>query len=195
MSILDYLPNHSCKPVQSSLDPRSISSKGNALIDKVVDVIMEETPVQPEVTQEVPVHYVIAPIPPTLITVLWDRVEGHLARVVEVSNGEISLQSIKESCLLGKAMLLAVCRDDQIVAVITVEKRTFESGKSALFLPIVGGDELDGWLDQVLEVAILIAKDLDCEVIRGLGARKGWIRKLKDKGWKEAYSVLEVKVE
>ena len=136
-------------------------------------------------------NYIIAPVPVTLVTLLWPQMSGHLQRVVDVANGEISLSSIKESLLSGKSMIMAVCKDEEIIAVVTAEKRIFESGKSALFLPIVGGDELDGWMPQVLELAKLIAKDLDCSVIRGLGARSGWIRKLKNEGWTVAYTVIE----
>lgn len=158
------------------------------LTDKFIDILAEEKSIDCA-------QYIVAPVPITLVNVLWPQMVPHLQRVVNVANGEISLQSIKTSLLLGQSMIMAICKNEEIVAVVTAEKRTFESGKSALFLPIVGGDELDCWMHQVLELSKLIAKDLGCDVIRGLGARKGWIRKLKDEGWIEAYSVLELNLE
>ena len=138
---------------------------------------------------------IIAPIPIQLLEFMWEYAVPHLAKVVEIAEDEISLQSIKSKLLDGSALLLLVLKDNEVIAAITAERITYENGMSALVLPVVGGDELDEWMEQVVNVTKLIAKDLGCQELRGLGARKGWIRKLKDCGWKEAYSVMKCKID
>lgn len=129
--------------------------------------------------------YIIAAIPITLVEVLWDDVVPHLERVVDVSHGEITCDSVKKSILSGKVLLIAICKGNQIIAVNTIEVRTFDSGVKALFIPVTGGDELEGWMDQFLDVAEQIGKEQGCSEIRGIAARKGWLRKLKNQGWGE----------
>ena len=138
---------------------------------------------------------IVAPVPIQLVDFMWPHVEPHLDRVVKIAEDEISLQSIKAKLYNGSSMLVAVIKDNIVIAAITMEKLTFENGRSALVLPVVGGDELDEWVDQVIELAKIIAKDIGCQELRGLGARKGWSRKLKNTGWQDAYMVLKYNLE
>lgn len=131
------------------------------------------------------IPYVIAAVPATMINVIWKDVAPHLQRVVEVANDEITLESVKERLLSADALLVCICRLDEIVACNVVEVRTFDSGIKALYIPIVGGDEMDNWYKQFLEVCKALAKDLGCRELRGIAARKGWIRKLAPEGWTE----------
>jgi len=141
--------------------------------------------------------YIVSPVPIQLVDYLWSAIENHLARVVAIAEDEISLSSIHDKIISGKTLLLVVINRDTniIVSAIVVEKITYENGMSALVMPIVGGDEMDGWLEQSLEVAKGIAKDIGCTELRGLGARRGWLRKLKNHGWEEAYTVIKCKLE
>ena len=138
-------------------------------------------------------NYIIAAVPISLIEVLWDRVSPILQRVVDVSHKEISLESVKRDTLSGNTLLVAICKGKEIVAVNTIEINTLASGLKVLFVPVTGGDELDGWMDQFLEVAEAIGKEHGCQEIRGIAARRGWLRKLKDQGWQE-YNVAIGKV-
>lgn len=138
--------------------------------------------------------YVVAGIPQNLIEVLWDDLAPHLQRVVDVAHNEITLDSIKAKALRGDSLIVPICKGKEIVAVNTVEVRTFDSGEKALFIPVTGGDELDGWMEQFLEVAKGIAKDYQCTKLRGVAARKGWLRVLKNQGWKEVNISIECEV-
>lgn len=134
--------------------------------------------------------YKIAAIPIPLVDVVWHIVEPILQRVVDVSHDEISCESIKEHVLKGNVLLLAICRDDQIIAVNTAEVRTFDTGKKALYIPVVGGEDLDNWMDQFLNVAKLIAVEHGCEELRGIAVRRGWLKKLAPLGWKENCTIV-----
>ena len=78
--------------------------------------------------------YIIAAIPITLVEVLWGRVEPILQRVVDVSHGEITTESVKQKVLLGNTLLIAICKGEEIIAINTIETRTFDSGRKVLFV-------------------------------------------------------------
>lgn len=129
--------------------------------------------------------YVIAAIPPTLIDVVWSECVKYVQDVVDVSHDEITVDSVKQRCLDGHSLLLIVSRQGEIIAVNLLELRTFDSGIKALYVPVVGGTDMDIWMDQFLDVVKAIAKDFGCRELRGLAARPGWVRKLKSRGWEE----------
>lgn len=139
--------------------------------------------------------YKIAAIPIPLVDVLWETIEPILQRVVDVAHDEINCESIRQRVLRGDVLLLVICKGEEIIAVNTAEVRIFDTGKRALYIPIVGGDELDGWMHQFLEVAKSIAIEYKCEELRGLAARRGWLKKLAPLGWKEAHTVVSFDID
>lgn len=134
--------------------------------------------------------YVMALVPITLIEVLWEQMEEHLQRVVDVAHDEITLSSIKQRLQTGESLAVAVCLEESIVAVNLLEVRVFDSGVRAMYIPVVGGNYMDEWADQFLDVAKAIAKDFNCRELRGLAARKGWTRFLAKRGWEEVNVAL-----
>lgn len=127
----------------------------------------------------------MALVPVTLVEVLWAQMEPHLQRVVDVAHDEVTLESVKNRLLRADSVAVVVCLEEDIVAVNLLEIRTFDSGVKAMYIPVVGGNYMDEWADQFLEIAKAIAKDFGCRELRGLAARKGWLRYLANKGWEE----------
>lgn len=63
--------------------------------------------------------------------------------------------------------------------------------KKVLHCFLIGGE-----LDQILDMEeslIHFAKHQECETITGAG-RQGWRRVMKDRGWKDAYSVISKEI-
>ena len=140
---------------------------------------------------------IIAAIPITLIEVLWDNIAIHLEKAVALSNNETSLESIKNKALNGDLLLMTVNDGGEIIAAFTLEVILFDTGKRSLFLGSVGAKNetnLDNWMFQALKVCKAIAKDMNCTELRGGSARKGWMRKLKDSGWKETHTTIVCEV-
>ena len=133
-------------------------------------------------------RFKIAALPVTLIELLWDRLEPFIDNVVRYSHNEATTETAKEQMLAGNVLTVVVCEDQEIIALTLLEIRTFDTGEKALFIPIFGGSKMAEWTDQMLNVLHAIAKDFGCTQLRGIGARKGWVRYLKTKGWEE-YSV------
>ena len=132
--------------------------------------------------------YIIAAIPVTMVTLLWDRLAPFIDDVVKYSHNEATTEAAKEQLLAGNLLSVIVCEGNEIIALALLELRTFDTGEKALFIPIFGGSKMEEWADQMLKVLHAIAKDFGCTQLRGIGARKGWTRYLKSHGWEE-YSV------
>jgi hypothetical protein len=136
--------------------------------------------------------YKLALVPANLVEAIYHLLEECLIPVVELGSGEISLESIKQGATSGETLLLVVTKGEEIVAVNLYEIRTFFTGKKCLYIPIIGGKDIDLWGEEFHEFSVQMAKNLGCTELRGLAARNGWIRKLKAHGieWKECYTVV-----
>lgn len=132
----------------------------------------------------------IAAIPVNLIDVVWPQAEPLLKKAIDLTN-EVTLESVYSRLKSGDDLLLTVSKGPDIIAAITLEIRTFDSGVKALWLPLVGGDMMAEWMDRVLEVSEAIAKDFSCGELRGIAVRKGWMRKLAPLGWEEVCTIVK----
>lgn len=137
---------------------------------------------------------VIAAVPITMLPLIWDRVVPLIDKPIALSHGEVTIDSIKARLYAGEALLLTVSRGSEIIAVNTVEIRTAESGLRTLYIPLIGGHEMESWMYRFLEVAKAIAKDFNCTELRGIAARKGWMRKLAPLGWSEVATIIKCDV-
>jgi len=139
-------------------------------------------------------EYKIAAIPQTLVKSIWDRLAPHIARVIEIVDEETTIEHVKTKAISGDLLILAICKCDDIVAVLTLDIRDFDTGMKALYIPMLGGDEFFNWYEQAFEVVKAIAKDFKCTQIRAAG-RRGWPKALKSIGWEEQYTVIKYNVE
>lgn len=137
----------------------------------------------------------LAAIPGNTVHMLWDKICPILERVVAVSNRELTVDGIKGRCVSGHNLIVTVCLEGEIIAVTVLDVVQFESGLRAMYIPVVGGDYMDEWLEESFEIAKAIAKDLNCSEVRGLAARKGWMRRLKNMNWEEIVTVIRCPVE
>lgn len=53
---------------------------------------------------------------------------------------------------------------------------------------------MNEWMDRFLDIVKAIAKDFNCTELRGIAARKGWMRKLKPLGWSEVSTIIKCDV-
>lgn len=141
-----------------------------------------------------PEDYAIGAITPAQLHVVWDEVVPHLERVIEVSHGDLTLASVRNRLVAGEQQLYVVSRHGEIVAVFCTDVQTLESGLRVLRVPIIGGEELDLWVDYAVSAWRRLARELMCDRIRGLG-RQGWTRKLAPYGIKACHVVYEMPVE
>ena len=144
--------------------------------------------------QPLPVDYVISAIAPQFLSWVWEECAPHIERVVESSHGDITLASTRNRIVSGDLQLFAISRHGEIVAVFCTDVQTLESGLRALRVPIIGGDEMDDWIEQAIATWKKLAKELMCDCIRGLG-RAGWARRLKCYEVKTTHVVYQLDLE
>lgn len=137
---------------------------------------------------------IIAPVPITMLDHIWSKAVPHLQKVVDKSPTELSLETIKKALLSGNQMLITISDGDDVIAVNVLEKVTFATGLSVLNIPITGGARMEEWMERFLNLAHLIAQDLDCTELRGMAVRPGWLKKLKAYDWEPVFTVIRCPV-
>lgn len=123
----------------------------------------------------------------------WNQIAPFLEKGIEFSNGEICIESIKEKLIDREIMLSVVFKDEQMIAAVTFEQITFDTGKRVLNIQLAGGDYLDEWFAQMEQLANDLAKHYSCEDIYIIG-RKGWVKQMKRLGYSEVHTVLHKEV-
>jgi hypothetical protein len=127
---------------------------------------------------------------PYTIISKWDELLPHIERVIKVSNDEFTAESIKYRAVSGNGMIIAVYEDGQIIAVTTAETQVYDSGLKSLLIPIFAGDDMFLWGEEFLELVKKIAIQFECNELRGFSVRSGWMKVLKDYGWRENHTVI-----
>jgi len=131
---------------------------------------------------------------PYTIISKWDELLVHIERVVQVSNEEFTAESIKHRAVSGNGMIVAIYNAENIVAVTTAEVVTYDSGLRSLLVPVFAGSELYEWGLEWLELHKKIAKQFNCVELRGFAVRSGWMKILKDYGFKENHVVITMPI-
>lgn len=137
--------------------------------------------------------YNIVAIPTNMVDMLWTKLEPLLQLVADISpKNEFSLEHVKERAKKGDTLIIAVCLAEDIIAALTLEVMIFPAGKKSLCLPMIGGEFMEEWMLDFLDLAKAIAKDFNCTELRGFAVRKGWLRKARihNQDWHEEYAVV-----
>ena len=122
---------------------------------------------------------------------VWHLVEDHLSRGLEHSYGELDLDDIYESIEDKTMQLWIAVKEDpkDIVASMVTEVIDYPQMKVARMV-VIGGGHMDDWLP-FMSTVMKWASLEGCDRLEGL-ARDGWIRTLKDYGFKKLYSLIGV---
>ena len=138
--------------------------------------------------------YKISIVPPNLIDYMWADIAPIIKRPIDLSHDEVTLEIAKKELESGGVSLVLITKGPQLVAINTLEVRTFPTGKKCMYIPLTGGDELDGWMEEFLGMVTATAKQHGCSHIRGLAVRKGWLRKLEGLGFEPISTTIEMEI-
>lgn len=122
----------------------------------------------------------------------WGEISPFVDMAVQQSNGELNLEHILAQIIDGFIKVITVFDSDdggRLIAVITIEKTTFPSGKRIMNIQCAGGSDLDIWFHEVDEIISEIARREECTALYITG-RAGWVRKLKGIGYKPIHTVI-----
>ncbi len=125
----------------------------------------------------------------------WNEIEPFVQMAIEHSNGELNMEGIIKRIEKKEIAVGTIFDDDirKLIAVVTFEMTTFDSGMKILTIQCAGGERLEEWFEQIDVLANSMARHHDCDKIYIVG-RKGWERKLRDIGYGHAHTVLTKEV-
>lgn len=139
-------------------------------------------------------EYTITVVHQSLIDIIWDQVGPIVDRVVEKAPLDMSTEKVKERLVSGEDALMAVYDGVTIIGIVVLTVRVLDAGTRVLLLPVVGGDDIDNWMDKGFKLIFGIAKQYNCTELRGLSARKGWLRKMSNYGWEEVFTTVRLPI-
>jgi hypothetical protein len=132
----------------------------------------------------------VAGIPHNAVGSMWPMVVEHLAKGLEYSNGEISLDDIYDG-LISRDMQLwgAFSTEGECVAAMVTEIINYPR-KMACRMIVVGGGHMKYWLDYQTEF-MRWAKENGCDRVEAY-CRDGMARRLEQFGYKKLYNLCGV---
>lgn len=123
----------------------------------------------------------------------WDEIIVLLQPAIDESNGELTERDVMEKLVEGSIVLAAVYDEETLIAVVVYEMICFDSGKKVINIQLAGGERLDEWFKQAVDIANYIALERGADDIYVIG-RQGWQRKLKQLGFEVVHTVLHKEV-
>lgn len=118
-----------------------------------------------------------------------DDIERWAADVGNASEGEFTAEELMQAIERGTHTPWAWTNDAHELRGMFVTTPVMYGDGRCLAIVGAAGDCMEAW-DEFTELSNELAKQLNCSSMEMRG-RKGLIRKFKDSGWKEAYTVLK----
>ena len=118
----------------------------------------------------------------------WDYIKGDIEKALKYCNEEMNIDDVRIQIENGVVLPLLIKEGEDLLSVVTLEI-VHKPLKKMVYIMTAGGEELDMWLDEVLRVTEILAKEQKADSIY-INGRKGWLRKLDKYGYDHAYTVL-----
>lgn len=138
--------------------------------------------------------YVVTAVPPILIPVVWNQARQYVAEALEYSNDETTLDIVYDELIRFETGMILVYKGQEVYGAGICRVREFDNGKTAMFGSILGGKNMEEWVDDLTMVAKMLGKSRGCKEFYVVG-RPGWEKILKKHNFKKAYTILTTKIE
>jgi hypothetical protein len=136
------------------------------------------------------VTYKISIISQAVLDVVEEDARRMLEPAVARSEGRHSMDSVLASVAIGHSVLWFAFGENGKPAGAVVTQVEHYPMKRMLNLIFCGGDDLEGWHQDMLDVLDGYASDNHCSGLELVG-RYGWKRFLEKAGWKSDYVVCQ----
>jgi len=130
----------------------------------------------------------ISAVPRDRVDDVWHVVGPILQRAIEINRGTHDIGDIKTELLADRCGLWVAYDEGEIYAACTTRIVITPQNKM-LMIDWLGGERMDDWLDDALDVIESYAHDLGCERVEIIG-RKGW-KVLRKYGWHDTAVVYQ----
>lgn len=131
----------------------------------------------------------ISAIPHTKIDQIWPKVAPLLERAIDKGNGECDIDDLHSYLENNSHMLIIAHEGEELQAALTLNMIEYPA-KRILNISYSSGELMSEWLDDFMDVAVMIAKEHQADSIYIQG-RDGWIPTMRPHGFNKAYTVLE----
>ena len=136
---------------------------------------------------------IIYQVEPKHVDIIWPYVEELLSKPLEKSLGENTLEDIK-SWIKSKTYQLWVILDkeqNKIIGACTTQIIHY-SRKNHLRMELAAtnNNTMDLWIDDLYKATEDFSKNHNIDHVEIVAQRDGWIRLLKDRGYRKYYTVL-----
>jgi len=140
-------------------------------------------------------RYICSLIHSASIITVWPKVSGYLEQVVKMTEGRATMPQLLDRLINNYASLFVVfdTEDERIVAACVTRTEDYP-GVKLLQVEMLGGDDFDGWADDLQAILTDWAKAHGCEGMELIG-RGGWERKLARLGWKKKFTTMDLRFE
>ena len=135
-------------------------------------------------------------IPPYLIDLVWPTVSDIIGTIIRKAHGEMTLDTVKAKLKEDRALMVLLLDNDIVKGLGIFQTEVYDSGKKVLVLSMAAGD-MEFFTGEYDNVFLDLAKNLQCDEIRAIGARLGWEKALEKSStkWKKLSTTLIYKVE
>ena len=152
---------------------------------------------EPAVKQEASGEYDISLVMPDQLMVVWKDVEKYLKKSSSRSNGRIRIEDIFHD-LLNKETYLWIVFDSgnfNIIGVQITLFNTYPTGKKMLCLEHTAGNNMQDWVEKLIDILTKFAKDNKCNGMEGIGRHGQWNWVKNKEGWKRPATFYEYNFE
>ncbi len=120
---------------------------------------------------------------------IWPSIEHHASAALKHSTDGMTTKQILEWIVQDRLILVVITRNNKIAASATMEMAANLNGKSCHIITM-GGDDMDDWLEQFIEVWEKVAIEQGADYLTMKG-RKGWQRATKPFGFEHEYTQMK----
>ena len=138
--------------------------------------------------------YKVSGVPYYEIENVLPKVDKYLDKVMPYTGGRYAKEDIIEG-LTSRFMDLWIPINSESKSVdgVVVTQFTVYPKKKVFTILLCCGDNLNQWYDPMFSLLYTVASDNNCDLAEVLG-RKGWVRKLKDNGFKQTMWIVEKEI-
>lgn len=123
-----------------------------------------------------------------MVEALWPYVVRFIGSALERSASDFTIERIKQKIDSGQSYLWIIW-DGELLAAGTTELNALENGRKLCVITTWAGKDMENW-DHLFGQLEDYARAEGCAAMRICG-RQGWARRLKARGWRQPYIVLE----
>lgn len=136
--------------------------------------------------------YKFVSMTPKNVLKVWDAVEPHIEQALEHAFDDMTPTQVLGMILTDRLNLVLVTKGPEVVASMTFELCEYASGK-VCHIMTVGGDDMEQWVDEFVEVWKAIGIETGCSHL-SIKGRAGWARYARKHGFKHSYTYMRLEL-